>query len=77
MRSTICFCAAVFSARFILKFIPEELELITFLINVPATWSSRTFSEQMDLTDIKTEKINWIVDDEQNPGSFRYFIIEC
>jgi len=23
----------------------------------PATWSSKTFSEQMDLTDIKTEKI--------------------
>jgi hypothetical protein len=42
-----------------------------------ATWSSKTFSEQMDLTDIKTEKINWIVDDEQNPDSFRYFIIEC
>ena len=31
----------------------------------------------MDLADIKTEKINWIVDDEQNPDSFRYFIIEC
>ena len=43
----------------------------------PATWSSKTFSEQMDLTDIKTEKINWIVDDEQNQDSFRYFIIEC
>ena len=42
-----------------------------------ATWSSRTFSEQMDLTDIKTEKINWIVDDEQNQDSFRYFIVEC
>ena len=43
----------------------------------PATWSSKTFSKQMDLTDIKTEKINWIVDDEQNQDSFRYFIIEC
>ena len=31
----------------------------------------------MDLTDIKTEKINWIVDNEQNQDSFRYFIIEC
>jgi len=31
----------------------------------------------MDLCDIKTEKIDWIVDDEQNLDSFRYFIIEC
>lgn len=43
----------------------------------PPTWSSKTFSEQMDLCDIKTEKIDWIVDDEQNLDSFRYFIIEC
>jgi len=43
----------------------------------PPTWSSKTFSEQMDLCDIKTEKIDWIVDDKQNLDSFRYFIIEC
>lgn len=42
-----------------------------------ATWSSRTFTKEINLLEIKTEKIDWIVDHEQNSNSFRYFIVEC
>ena len=40
-------------------------------------WSSKTFSEELDLTSIKTEKIIWNGEDKGvNNNSFRYFIVE-
>jgi hypothetical protein len=40
-------------------------------------WSSRTYSDEIDLTSIKTEKIIWNGEDKGvNKNSFRYFIIE-
>ena len=40
-------------------------------------WSSRTYSDEIDLTDIKTEKILWNGEDNGvNKNSFRYFFVE-
>lgn len=40
-------------------------------------WSSRTYSEEIDLTEIKTEKILWSEKDNGvNKNYFRYFIVE-
>lgn len=40
-------------------------------------WSSRTYSDEIDLTEIKTEKILWNGEDNGvNKNSFRYFVVE-
>ena len=54
----------------------EDSKKINIEFDKP-TWSSRTYNNELNLSEIKTKKISWIGKDYgKNKCSFRYFIVE-